>query len=242
MLFSRTVCLSMLLCGFVVAPNSNAIAVEIIAHRGASHDAPENTLASVNLAWKRNADAVEIDVFLSKDGKIVAIHDKTTKRYGGPDRTVASQTFAELRKLDVGTWKNKKWAGERIPTLVEVLKTIPKGKRLFIEIKSGPEIIPQLKRDLKAAGKTAAQTAVIAFSYETIAAVKRALPRLKAYWVVKLKRSHKTGNWLPTPATLIRKTTAARLDGVDLSAKTRNRQGIREPVPAGRSRSLRPGR
>ena len=76
-------------------------AVEIIGHRGASRDAPENTLASVNLAWKRNADAVEIDVYLSKDGHIVVVHDETTKRYGGPDRKIADQTLADLKKLEL---------------------------------------------------------------------------------------------------------------------------------------------
>ena len=166
----------------------NAVAVEIIGHRGASHDAPENTLASVNLAWKRNADAVEIDCYLSKDGKIVVVHDKTTKRYGGPDKKIVDQTLAELRKIDVGRWKNAKFAGEQIPTLGEVLKTIPAGKRLFIEIKCGPEIVPELKRVLKAAGKKSTQTAVISFSHDVVTAVKKELPILQVYWVVGLKR------------------------------------------------------
>ncbi|MCA9017815.1 MAG: glycerophosphodiester phosphodiesterase, partial [Planctomycetaceae bacterium] len=117
-------------------------AVEIIGHRGASYDAPENTLASVNLAWQRNADAVEIDIYLTKDGKIVAYHDKTTKRIGGRDQAVNEQTLAELQTLDVGAWKNEKYKEERIPTLTQILKAIPAGKRLFIEIKCGPEVLP----------------------------------------------------------------------------------------------------
>ena len=56
--------------------------MEIIAHRGASHDAPENTLAAIRLAWQQEADAVEVDVQLSKDGKLVVIHDDNTKRSG----------------------------------------------------------------------------------------------------------------------------------------------------------------
>src|SRR3954470_3141821 len=79
--------------------------VEIIAHRGASYDAPENTVAAIKLAWEQKADASEFDVFLSKDGKIVVIHDKDTKRVAGVDKTVASQTLAELRQLDAGKWK-----------------------------------------------------------------------------------------------------------------------------------------
>ena len=72
----------------------------VIAHRGASYDAPENTIASVRLGWEQNADAVEIDVYLSRDGHIVVMHDKTTKRTGGVDRPVARQTLEEpLRDL-----------------------------------------------------------------------------------------------------------------------------------------------
>ena len=79
--------------------------VEIIAHRGASYDAPENTLESVRLGWEQKADAVEVDVFLSKDGEVVLHHDATTKKIAGVDRKVAGQPFAELRQLAVGVWK-----------------------------------------------------------------------------------------------------------------------------------------
>ena len=83
-------------------------AVEIIAHRGASYDAPENTLASVQLGWERNADAVEVDVYLSKDRKIVVIHDENTKRTTGHDGLVHKMTWAQLRQLDAGSWKLEK--------------------------------------------------------------------------------------------------------------------------------------
>ena len=86
-------------------------AVEIIAHRGASYDAPENTLAAITLAWKRNADAVEIDVYLSRDKKIVVIHDQDTARTTGHHGLVHEQTWAQLRMLDAGAWKAPKWKG-----------------------------------------------------------------------------------------------------------------------------------
>src|SRR5439155_19827959 len=107
---------------------ADAPKVEIIAHRGASWDAPENTVAAINLAWKQKADASEFDVFLSKDGKIIVIHDKDTKRVAGVDKQVIDQTFDELRQLDVGKWKGPNFAGEKIPTLAEMLATVPKGK------------------------------------------------------------------------------------------------------------------
>lgn len=190
--------------------------VEIVAHRGASHDAPENTLASIRLAWRQNADAAEFDIYLSRDGKVVVLHDKDTKRVAGVDRPVAEQTLAELRQLDVGRWKGPRFAGERIPTLAEMLAAVPPGKRVFIEVKTGAEIVPALCRDLDAARLKPAQTAVISFNAEVIAAVKRARPELQAYWIVSLKPAK--GKRPPTAEAVIERAKAARADGVDLSA------------------------
>jgi glycerophosphoryl diester phosphodiesterase len=189
--------------------------VEIVGHRGASFDAPENTVASVKLAWEQKADAAEFDVLLSKDGNIVVIHDANTKRVAGVDRPVVSQTLEELRELDVGKWKNAKFAGEKIPTLEEVLATVPAGKRVFIEVKCGPEIVPELDRVLKASKLKPEQTAVISFSAEVIAAVKKARPALQGYWVVNLAPK----NQKPRNAEeLIAKAREIKADGLDLSA------------------------
>ena len=141
-----------------------AVDVEIIAHRGASHDAPENTLESVKLGWEQGADAVEIDVYLSKDGHIVVHHDGTTKKLAGVDRKVVDQTLAELQQLDVGAWKGDKWKGVRIPKLADVLATIPEGHRLFVEVKCGPEIVPDLAKAFKRSGKKPKQLVVISVS------------------------------------------------------------------------------
>ena len=192
--------------------------VEIIAHRGASHDAPENTLAAVRLGWDQKADAVEIDVFLSQDGQIVVIHDRDTKRTAGVDRPVVAQTLDELRVLDVGKWKGEKFAGEKIPTLAEVLATVPAGKRLFIEVKCGPEIVPELKRVLAAAKLKPEQTPVISFNADVVAAVKRDLPQLKAYWIVSISPNKKKKTLPPTLDELITKATRIKSDGLDLSA------------------------
>jgi glycerophosphoryl diester phosphodiesterase len=194
---------------------SRSDAVEIIGHRGASEDAPENTLASFRLAWTQNADAAETDVYLSKDGEIVVIHDANTRRVGGRDAKVVDQTLAELKQLDIGRWKGDQWANERIPTLAELLKVIPEGKRLFIEIKCGPEIAPRLVQVLRAAEKRPEQTCLISFSYEVMERVKKELPELKCYWIVQLRRSRKTSAWSPPLAEIIRKTKAAGLDGID---------------------------
>lgn len=156
---------------------------EIIAHRGASADAPENTLASVNLGWKVNTDAVEIDVRLTQDGKIITSHDGDTLRTSGTKLVIKDTDFDSLRKLDVGSWKGKQFAGEKLPSLAEVLATIPEGKRMFIEIKCGPEIVPEFVRVLDEAGKSSRQTAVISFSADVCKAVKEALPQIQVYWL-----------------------------------------------------------
>ena len=116
-------------CAVVFCRLASATDVEIIAHRGASYDAPENTLVSVNLGWAQGADAVEVDVYLSKDGHIVVHHDSDTKKPAGVDRKVEDQTLAELRQLDVGAWKGAKWKGVSMPELKCVLESIQEGRR-----------------------------------------------------------------------------------------------------------------
>lgn len=211
------------------------LATEIVGHRGASHDAPENTLASVNLAWQQKADGVEIDIYLTADGKIVVFHDKTTKRTGGgKDKPIVEQTLAELKQLDAGAWKSPKYAGERIPTLEEVVQTIPDGKKLFIEIKTEAEILPELKRVLAKTGRPPAQTPLISFSYETMRAAKEQLPELKAYWVVKLDKNKDTGRMNYTVEELIAKAKAANLDGLELgSSPTLTPEFVRAVKAAG---------
>jgi glycerophosphoryl diester phosphodiesterase len=189
--------------------------VEIVAHRGASFDAPENTLAAIKLAWEQNADASEFDIFLTKDGKIVVIHDPTTNRTAGVAGKVAEMTLEQLRKLDVGKWKGAQFAGEKIPTLDEMLATVPAGKRVFIEVKCGPEIVPELDRVLKASGLKPEQTAIISFHAEVIAAVKKVRPDLPAYWIVSLAPK---GQKPRTAEELIKKAKEIQADGLDLSA------------------------
>lgn len=184
--------------------------MEIIAHRGASYDAPENTLASVRLGWEQGADGVEVDVHLSKDNRIVVIHDEDTRRVAGIKRLVRDCTLAELQKLDCGKWKAARWNGERFATLEEVLDTIPKGKRMLVEIKSGPEIIPYFpaRQDVIAIG----------FDRETMRLLKRRYADLEVYWVVGWRRDLKRGGWLPKPAALIGQCLDAGLNGLDVGA------------------------
>ncbi len=156
----------------------------VIAHRGASHDAPENTLAAFNLAWQQGADGAEGDFYLSADGEIVCIHDGTTERTAGVNKQVAGSTLAELRQLDVGSWKSAEFANERIPTLSEVLQTVPAGKLFYIEIKCGPEIVPPLRELLhRQRFVLFDQLRIISFNADVISAVRQQLPAIKAFWL-----------------------------------------------------------
>ncbi len=94
----------------------------IIAHRGASARAPENTLAAIRLAAAEGARWVEVDVKLSRDGVCILMHDDLLRRTTNGRGEVAQYDIDELARLDAGSWFNRRFAGERIPTLVETLE------------------------------------------------------------------------------------------------------------------------
>lgn len=189
--------------------------MEIIAHRGASFDAPENTLSSFKLGFQQKADANECDIYLTRDGKIVVLHDPDTYRTAGVSNKVAQTDLANLQKLEYGQWgkfQGSKYS-DKIPLLEEVLPLVPEGKRLFIEIKCGPEVLPELQRVLKASGKKPVQTPIIGFGYETVRDAKALMPELEISWLVSPKRGQKP----PPIEELIDQAKAARLDGLDLN-------------------------
>src|SRR4051794_35650169 len=195
------------------------VPVEVIAHRGESADAPENTMAAFRLAWERKVDAVELDVHLARDGTLVVCHDPDTKRTTGVPRRIKDSTWDELKGLDAGRWKGPAWAGEKLPTLGDALATIPDGARCFIEVKVGPEAVPALVEAVRRSGKKPEQLAVISFKAETVAEAKRRLPELKAYYLAEFKRDESTGAWTPGVDDLVAQARTIRADGLDLSFK-----------------------
>ena len=189
-----------------------------IAHRGASYDAPENTLASINRAWREGVRAVEIDVQLSRDGQIVVLHNLDTRELYGRDKEVKNQTAAELRELDAGRHKGSEWKGQRIPLLDEVLATVPAGGNLFVEIKVGPEIIPALAESFTRSGLSAHQIAILSFNWDTIAAAKQAFPGHLVFAVSSFEKNPVSGGWEPTVESLIEQAGEVGADGLDLKA------------------------
>lgn len=183
--------------------------VEFVGHRGASYLAPENTVAAAKLGWELGAEGVEIDVYLTPDQRVVAIHDKTTKRTTGVELVVSETKSKKLRKLDAGTWKDEKFAGEKIPFVEEVLKIIPEDRYLVIEIKTGPEIFTALQKAIKKSGKEK-QVKFIAFNWETILTAKKLFPDNDCYWLTSSAKDldNKIGE-----------CAALGLEGIDVNAK-----------------------
>lgn len=182
-----------------------------IAHRGDSYVAPENTVAAAKSAWKAGADAVEVDVYLTKDNRVMVIHDSDTKRTcsGKKNLEVAKTPSVLLRDLDAGSWKGAEFKGEKIPFLNEIIETVPEGKTLVVEVKCGPEIIPSLQRIMEKTPKRS-QIVFICFDWKTIVELKNTFPDNKSYWL----SSSKTGL-----AKKIKEAADAGLEGVNLQSK-----------------------
>ena len=206
--------LAALFCLFALFATGCTEQTEIIAHRGASHLAPENTMASVMLGWQKGAD-VEIDVYLTKDNRIVVIHDKTTKRTGDKELEVSKTTSHQLRTVDVGTFKSLKFAGERIPFLHEVIATIPPHRKLYIEIKCKQEILPHLEKVINASGKRS-QVIIVTFDFETIVAAKKQMPDISMYWLRGTKKDKETDEFIYHDIELVEKARMHGLDGLNL--------------------------
>ncbi len=199
--------------------SSNLLArPKVVAHRGASHDAPENTLAAFSLAWEQGADAVECDVRVTRDDQLVCLHDGNTKRTTGKALSATNSTLAQLRELDAGSWKGAQWKNERIPTFTEVLSKAPSGKLVFAEVKGGVKVVPLLPKAIADAKIAEEQVVVISFDKDVIRAAKRTLKRSKAILLVNFKYSKLRQAWKPSMKTVISDMGKTGADGVDLHA------------------------
>lgn len=121
---------------FAAAPARTSQPVAVIAHRGASIEAPENTLAAFRLAIDEQADWVELDVQESKDGEVLVVHDSDLMKLGGDATKVWDADAAHLRSVDVGSRTGPQFAAERVPTLAEALATCKGRSKVIVELKS----------------------------------------------------------------------------------------------------------
>ncbi|MGK9475809.1 glycerophosphodiester phosphodiesterase family protein [Melioribacter sp. OK-6-Me] len=160
--------------------------VYIVAHRGASDEAPENTIPSFKKAFLEGADFIEGDFWLTKDNHIVCIHDSNTKRTSkvGTKLYITKTKLSELRSVDVGNWKNPQFEGTYIPTLEEIIEIIPDDRGIFIEIKDDrKEFLLKLSDVLRNKKLSNDQIRIIAFNPNTIIASKKLFPDIKVYWL-----------------------------------------------------------
>jgi glycerophosphoryl diester phosphodiesterase len=164
---------------------------EVVAHRGASGSAPETTLAAYRLALALDADFLELDVQMSRDGEIVAIHDARVDRTSDGQGAVAELTLGEIRGLDAGSWFNRdhpdrarpEFAGERVPTLQEIIDlTRPTRAGLYVEIKQ-PELYPAEfeGRVLEVLGRNGFEHRVVVQTFDprSLAKVRALAPALR---------------------------------------------------------------
>jgi glycerophosphoryl diester phosphodiesterase len=151
----------------------------VLAHRGASARAPENTLAAFALAVEQGADGVELDVRRCRSGEPVVIHDADARRTTGAELKVSRASLTELRALDAGAWKGEEFRGERIPTLAEVLVELPRSV-VNVELKSSggdarlAGAVAQVIRGRRAAGRVI----VSSFDPRLLAAFRAAAPEV----------------------------------------------------------------
>ena len=196
----------------------------IIAHRGASGEAPENTMDAFKLAWELGADGIEGDFHLTRDGHIVAIHDKDTNKVtkGRNKLNVKKSSLKELQVLDVGSWKNEKYSKARIPTLEDVIDSLPEGKKFFIEIKCGTEIMKPLIKviDLKVKERPNLKTNIcfISFDKDVIKSCRTQWPDIEANYLESYKKIKGISKWAPNENEVFRLLKLSLASGIGTQA------------------------
>ncbi|MBW4829126.1 MAG: glycerophosphodiester phosphodiesterase [Clostridiaceae bacterium] len=155
----------------------------ILAHRGASHYAPENTFASYEMAVDMNADGIEIDVHKSKDGHLIVCHDEKVDRTTNGTGYIKDLTLEEIKSLDAGSWFDKKFSKEKIPVLEEVFELV-KNKNIFlnIELKNGPIFYSNIEEDVVELIKDYRlenQVLISSFNHYSLLKIKKLEPRIK---------------------------------------------------------------
>ena len=153
----------------------------LFAHRGASHYAPENTLAAFEIAIKQQADAIELDVKMTADGHVVVIHDQTLDRTTDGTGNVADMELAQIKELDAGIHYDDQFMGEKVPTLEEVLIQMDKRIPINIELTNYASLFNNLPEEVATIVRECSMEDFILFSsFNPIALlkIKKLLPEV----------------------------------------------------------------
>ena len=202
---------------FAAQPASDTL----IAHRGESVDAPENTLPAYRTAVARGF-GFECDVYLSADRRVFTFHDNTLARTtaGACTKKCAEANWeTEISKVDVGgwgKWKGSKFSPTRPALLEEVLELAVDGRQIYVEVKPGPEIVPYIKEIFaKQRRATPKNTLFISFNDASCRALKEQMPEYKVYWLTGARQGWQKDAKPITPEFVIRKLRETKADGVD---------------------------
>ena len=192
-----------------------------ISHRGESHDAPENTLPAYKTAVSRGF-GFECDIYLSADKRVFTFHDGDLKRTsaGACTKKCAEANWeTEISKLDVGgwgKWKGSKFSPTRPALLEEVLDLAVDGRQIYVEVKTGPEIVPYVKEIFaKQAKATPKNTLFISFNRKSCKALKEQMPDYKVYWLTAAKKSWAKDAEPVTTQYILDALKETQADGVD---------------------------
>jgi glycerophosphoryl diester phosphodiesterase len=150
---------------------------DLSAHRGDVTVAPENTIPAFKAAVAKGVPQIEFDVNLSKDGKLVVIHDATVDRTTNGKGKVTDLTFEELRALDAGSWFGEAFKGVQIPTLRETLEAIPENILCNVHLKNDEEVAVKSAQLIQEMGRL--EQCFLATSLENIAAARAVVPEIK---------------------------------------------------------------
>jgi len=156
----------------------------VIAHRGASSYAPENTLAAFDLALEMGATHIELDVHTTRDGHLVVIHDDAVDRTTNGSGAVSETTLADLRTLDAGAWFDARFAGQRIPTLGEIFERYTGRTHVHVEIKGHTAGLTKRTIDLVRASGMAGHVTVTSFQKLRLEEARAYAPELPTGWLV----------------------------------------------------------
>jgi glycerophosphoryl diester phosphodiesterase len=156
----------------------------VIAHRGASQLAPENTLAAIRAAQSVGATAIEFDVHKTEDGHIVLLHDFSLSRTTSGRGRVADKQWSDIKNLDAGSWFSPRFSGERIPLLSQALDVIETDTIVAVEVKSNGNVMADLHRTLESKGLVD-RAVIFSFKAKQIRAAKRICPTVPALLLVE---------------------------------------------------------
>ncbi len=155
----------------------------IIAHRGASKQTPENTMASFRRAIALGAGGIELDVHLSKDAYLVVTHDEQVDRTSNGKGLVRDKTFSELKSLDFGSWFSEGFKNEKIPELFEVLELFKDWDGILnIEIKNGPIFYPGIEKAVSeaiCAYNMVHRTIISSFNHYSLVEIRKINPAVR---------------------------------------------------------------